>query len=251
MIKETTLEETSKDALLIHSAIIRFEDVSKSFGAQTILEHADFSITPGEFLSIVGPSGAGKSTILKLIYAEEEPSEGTIYFDGRSLHDIKRKHLPYYRRNIGTIFQDFKLFPRKTVYENVAYALEVDGCPSLEIAESVPHILDIVGLADKGHRFPHELSGGEQQRVSIARALIIRPKILIADEPTGNLDPLSAEDITQLLLEINSYGTTVILATHNKTVVDSLGRRVITLDNGRIVRDEDKGIYHLTRHKIN
>lgn len=243
------MEETKEEIPEVSDAIIRFENVSKLFGPQAILEHAEFSIAPGEFVSIVGPSGAGKSTILKLIYAEEEPSQGTIYFNGRPVSAINRKHLPYYRRNIGTIFQDFKLFPRKTVAENIAYALEVDGYPSEEIAESVPHILDIVGLADKGHRFPRELSGGEQQRVSIARALITRPKVIVADEPTGNLDPLSAEGIINLLLEINSYGTTVILATHNKTIVDSLGRRVITIDNGRIVRDENKGTYHLMRKK--
>lgn len=227
--------------------IIRFENVSKVFDSQPILEHADFVIHTGEFVSIVGPSGAGKSTILKLISAEEEPSEGTIFFDGRAVRDIKRKHLPYYRRNIGTIFQDFKLFPRKTIRENIAYALEVDGYPSEEIKESVMQILKIVGLDDKVRRFPKELSGGEQQRVSIARALITRPKVIIADEPTGNLDPLSAEGIINLLLEINSYGTTVILATHNKTIVDSLARRVITIDNGRIIRDENRGTYRLNR----
>lgn len=227
--------------------IIRFENVSKTFGSQPILEQANFSITPGEFISIVGPSGAGKSTILKLIYAEEEPSEGTIYFDERPIRDIKRKHLPYYRRNIGTIFQDFKLFPRKTIGENIAYALEVDGYPSEEIKESLTQILEIVGLGGKAHRFPKELSGGEQQRVSIARALITRPKVIVADEPTGNLDPLSAEGIINLLLEINAYGTTVILATHNKTIVDSLARRVISIDNGHIIRDENKGTYHLNR----
>lgn len=243
------MEESRPDSSSTSHPIIRFENVSKSFGSQSVLEHANFSIAPGEFVSIVGPSGAGKSTILKLIYAEEEPSEGIISFDGRPISAIKRKHLPYYRRNIGTIFQDFKLFPRKTVAENIAYALEVDGRPSSEINESVSQILDIVELTGKGNRFPRELSGGEQQRVSIARALIIRPKVIIADEPTGNLDPLSAEGITNLLLEINAYRTTVILATHNKTIVDSLGRRVITLDNGSIIRDENKGTYHVMRKK--
>ncbi len=243
------MEQEAEQKSSSPNPIIRFEDVSKTFDSQPILEHANFAIGVGEFVSIVGPSGAGKSTILKLIYAEEEPSEGIISFDGRSLRNIKRKHLPYYRRNIGTIFQDFKLFPRKTIGENVAYALEVDGYPSEEIRESVVQILEIVGLADKAHRFPKELSGGEQQRVSIARALITRPKVIVADEPTGNLDPLSAKGIVNLLLEINSYGTTVILATHNKTIVDSLGRRVITIDNGRIVRDENKGTYHLMRKK--
>ncbi len=243
------MEKTPQKKSTSSNPIIQFDDVSKTFGGEPILEHATFVITPGEFISIVGPSGAGKSTILKLIYAEEEPSEGTISFDGRPVHAIKRKHLPYYRRNIGTIFQDFKLFPRKTVGENIAYALEVDGYPSEEIRESLLQILEIVGLSDKAHRLPRELSGGEQQRVSIARALITRPKVIVADEPTGNLDPLSAEGIINLLLEINSYGTTVILATHNKTIVDSLARRVITIDNGHIIRDENNGTYHVMRKK--
>lgn len=238
------MEETKTETPATPHPIIRFEEVSKSFGPQPILDHATFHVMPGEFVSIVGPSGAGKSTILKLIYAEEEPSDGTVYFDERLVRDIKRKHLPYYRRNIGTIFQDFKLFPRKTIAENIAYALEVDGYPSEEVADSVGQILEIVDLADKGHRFPRELSGGEQQRVSIARALITRPKVIVADEPTGNLDPLSAEGIIKLLLEINSYGTTVILATHNKTIVDGLEKRVITIDKGHIIRDENKGKYH-------
>jgi len=181
--------------------IIRFDGVSKAFAkGNPALEHADLSILPGEFVSLVGASGAGKSTFLKLIYAEESPSSGTVFFNGRDLSLIKRKHLPYYRRNIGTVFQDFKLLPQKTAFENVAYALEVYGKPTEEILDEVPQILDIVGLEGKADSFPKQLSGGEQQRVAIARALILQPKVIIADEPTGNLDPVSAAGIIELLL---------------------------------------------------
>lgn len=224
--------------------IIRFEGVTKSFTHNpTVLENINLSIMPGEFVSVIGASGAGKSTFLKLIYAEEIPTLGEIYFNERALSLIKRKHLPYYRRNIGTVFQDFKLLPQKTAFENVAYALEVDGVSTDEINEQVPEILSIVGLGDKGDKFPHQLSGGEQQRVALARALINRPKIIIADEPTGNLDPRSTDEIINLLLEINSYGTTVLLATHNKHVVDQIGKRVIILDDGAVVSDELVGKY--------
>lgn len=227
-------------------AMIRFENVSKTYqGDITVLQNINLVIYPGEFISLVGASGVGKSTLLKLIYAEEVPTEGEVYFNERPITQINRKHLPYYRRNIGTVFQDFKLLPQKTAFENVAYALEVDGCSQEEIDAQVPEILDIVGLASKMEKFPHQLSGGEQQRVSLARALIHRPKVIIADEPTGNLDPVSSNEIIQLLLEINSFGTTVILATHNKGVVDNLGKRVIILKDGRIVHDESKGKYML------
>jgi len=227
-------------------AMIRFENVSKTYqGDITVLQNINLVIYPGEFISLVGASGVGKSTLLKLIYAEEIPTEGEVYFNERPITQINRKHLPYYRRNIGTVFQDFKLLPQKTAFENVAYALEVDGCSQEEIDAQVPEILDIVGLASKMEKFPHQLSGGEQQRVSLARALIHRPKVIIADEPTGNLDPVSSNEIIQLLLEINSFGTTVILATHNKGVVDNLGKRVIILKDGRIVHDESKGKYML------
>ncbi len=227
-------------------SIIRFENVSKTYqGDVTVLKNINLVVYPGEFLSLVGASGVGKSTLLKLIYAEEVPSEGEVYFNERPVTQINRKHLPYYRRNIGTVFQDFKLLPQKTAFENVAYALEVDGCGEEEINAQVPEILDIVGLAGKMDKFPHQLSGGEQQRVSLARALIHRPKVIIADEPTGNLDPVSSNEIIQLLLEINSFGTTVILATHNKGVVDNLGKRVVILKDGRIAHDESKGKYML------
>lgn len=224
--------------------IIHFEHVSKLFlPGQPVLDDVTLSIMPGEFVSLVGVSGAGKSTILKLIYAEEIPSAGELYFNGRPISGINRKHLPFFRRNIGTVFQDFKLLPNRTAFENVAYALEVDGRDAEEINQHVPEILDIVGLSDKAGQYPRELSGGEQQRVSLARALIHRPKVIVADEPTGNLDPASTQEIVRLLLEINTFGTTVILATHNKDIVDQLGRRVIALEAGRIKSDEAQGKY--------
>lgn len=226
--------------------IIRFENVTKTYQNDiSVLKNINLVIYPGEFLSLVGASGVGKSTLLKLIYAEEVPTEGEVYFNERPVTQINRKHLPYYRRNIGTVFQDFKLLPNKTAFENVAYALEVDGRSQEEIEAEVPEILEIVGLGNKMHKFPHQLSGGEQQRVSLARALIHRPKVIIADEPTGNLDPVSSNEIIRLLLEINSFGTTVILATHNKGIVDKLGKRVINISNEHIAHDESKGKYML------
>ncbi|MEI9966860.1 MAG: cell division ATP-binding protein FtsE [Candidatus Moraniibacteriota bacterium] len=224
--------------------MIRFENVTKTFPHNpSVLEGITLSIMPGEFVSLVGPSGAGKSTFLKLIYAEEIPSEGEVYFLERPLSAINRKHLPYYRRNIGTVFQDFKLLPQRTAFENVSYALEVDGVSSEEINAIVPEVLNMVGLGDKMQKFPKQLSGGEQQRVAMARAFITKPKLIIADEPTGNLDPRSADEILDLLMEINSYGTTVLLATHNRHMVDSLGRRVIAINDGRIASDEMHGKY--------
>lgn len=207
------------------------------------LEDVDLSIEGGEFISIVGHSGSGKSTFLKLIYAEEQPSQGHVYFNDRPIDSIKIKHLPYFRRNIGTVFQDFKLLPQKTAYENVAYALEVSDDTEEEINERVPEILEIVGMADKAGKYPKQLSGGEQQKICLARALVRRPSVIIADEPTGNLDPNATWEIVQLLLKINSMGTTVILATHNKDIVDKLNRRVIALDCGRVIRDHMKGRY--------
>ncbi|MFZ2187805.1 MAG: cell division ATP-binding protein FtsE [Candidatus Moraniibacteriota bacterium] len=227
--------------------MIRFENVAKVFpGNVTVLDNINISFQPGEFISIVGASGAGKSTLLKLIYAEEIPTQGEVYFNERPLGKINRKHLPFFRRNIGTVFQDYKLLPQRTVFENVAYALEVDGRSTAEINEEVPEILEIVGLGDKICKFPKQLSGGEQQRVSLARALIHRPKVIIADEPTGNLDPVSANEIIQLLLEINSFGTTVLLATHNKGIVDKIGKRVVLISKGQIIHDQDKGKYILS-----
>lgn len=224
--------------------MIKFENVSKIYpGDFVALENINLSIKKGEFVSIIGHSGSGKSTLLKLVYAEEQPTNGCVYFNGRPLDKINRKHLPFYRRNIGTVFQDFKLLPKKTVYENVAYALEVADGSEEEIKEFVPEILDIVGMSNKMEKYPSQLSGGEKQKVCLARALVSKPLVIIADEPTGNLDPTSTWEIVQLLVKINSMGTTVLLASHNKGIVDKLNRRVIELDRGKLIRDNAKGKY--------
>lgn len=207
------------------------------------VEDISFKINPGEFVSLVGKSGAGKSTIIKLLIGEEKPTKGRIIFGDYELNKLKAIDLPQLRRQIGVVFQDFKLLPKKTVHENVAFALEVGGRPQSEIEEFVPQVLDMVGLAEKKESFPHELSGGEKQRVAIARAMIHHPAVLVADEPTGNLDDLNTEEIIRLLQRINELGTTVILASHNKGVVNNLNRRVITVVDGRIIRDEEKGKY--------
>jgi cell division transport system ATP-binding protein len=226
--------------------MIAFHNVSKVYpGQEAVLEDITFKIEPKEFVSLVGRSGVGKSTIIKLLIGEEKPSKGRIVLGEYEVSRLKPKEMPDFRRQIGTIFQDFRLLPTKTAYENVAFAMEVGGHPQSEIDDLVPKVLDMVGLADKGDNFAHELSGGEKQRVAIARAMIHRPAVIIADEPTGNLDPVNEADIVRLLLKINELGTTVILATHSKDVVDGLGRRVITLDNGKIIRDEKAGKYIL------
>ena len=228
-------------------AMIEFKNVKKTYKVGVMntvaLDNVSFSIDQKEFVSFVGHSGAGKSTILKLIYAEEKPTSGEVLFNGEDIVFIKPKELPLHRRRIGTVFQDYKLLQKKTVFENVAFALEVSGYPNDEIQKSVPQILEIVGLTNKADNYPHEISGGEKQRVAIARALVHRPALIIADEPTGNLDPISAWGIIQLLLKINNLGTTVVLATHDKEVVNNIKRRVITLDQGRIIRDHSKGRY--------
>lgn len=227
-------------------SMIKFENVTKIYAGDFVaLDNVNLIVEKGEFISIVGQSGAGKSTLLKLIYAEEMPTAGKVYFSERPLDSIKRRHLPYFRRNIGNVFQDFKLLPQKTIFENVAYALEVAGEGSGEINEKVPKILDIVGLSDKMEKYPNQLSGGEQQKASLARALVHRPEVILADEPTGNLDPISTWDIIQLLLKINSFGTTVLLATHNKDIVDKINKRVVALERGRIIRDHKKGKYSI------
>jgi len=224
--------------------MIKFENVSKFFSEDIpVLENINLFIGKNEFVSIVGASGAGKSTLLKLIYAEEQPTFGKVYFNERDISTIKKKHLPYFRRNFGTVFQDFKLLDYKTVFENISYALEVAGETAESINEKVPEILDIVGLTDKLAKYPRQLSGGEQQKVSLARALIHNPLVIIADEPTGNLDPKSSLDIVKLLLKINELGTTVILASHDKEIINEVNRRVVTMDKGRIVGDQKKGKY--------
>ena len=202
-------------------------------------------IDPGDFVSLVGHSGAGKTTLLKMLFAEVYPTEGSVFFGSRDLSELPAKELLQLRRNIGTVFQDFRLLPTKNVYENIAFALEVAGKSDEDIQADVPHVLDLVGLADKIWSFPHELSGGEQQRVAIARAIVNQPDVLIADEPTGNLDPINAHDIVEILKKINDLGTTVLLTTHNKAVVDSVGRRVVTMDQGKIIRDDKQGKYVL------
>lgn len=226
--------------------MIEFRNVKKIYtgGINTIaLDDISFVIEKEEFVSLVGHSGAGKSTLLKLLYAEEHPTSGEILFNGEDIAKLTPKQLPYHRRRIGTVFQDFKLLPRKTIFENVAFALEVSDHSDKEISELVPQILEIVGLAHKMDSYPREISGGEQQRVAIARALVHRPPLIIADEPTGNLDPISSWGIIQLLLKINKLGTTVLLATHNKDIVNRVKKRVITLDQGKIIRDHSKGRY--------
>jgi cell division transport system ATP-binding protein len=207
------------------------------------LDGISVDIEKGEFVFIVGPSGSGKSTFIKLVIKEEDPSEGQVYVAGKDLSSLPRWRVPYLRRNVGCVFQDFKLLPNKTVFENVAFGLEVIGRPAGVVKRQVPQILELVGLGEKLDRFPDELSGGEQQRVSIARAFVNRPLILVADEPTGNLDPATSVGIMRLLDRINRTGTTVVMATHDHAIVDSMRRRVIELENGRIVRDQSRGIY--------
>lgn len=209
------------------------------------LDNISFEIEGKEFVSIVGKSGAGKTTLFKLLLAEEGPDRGRIFFDGKDIHRIKKSSLPKLRRKMGAVFQDYKLLSSKTAYENVAYALEAIGATDKEISRDVPEVLEIVGLSDKAFNFPIELSGGEKQRVAIARALVHRPDVILADEPTGNLDPYNAADIVRLLLNINNSGTTIILATHNKEIINTLGKRVITLEEGKIFRDQEKGRFIL------
>jgi cell division transport system ATP-binding protein len=226
--------------------MIKFQNVTKIYPPNTIaLEDVSFEIKPKEFVSITGRSGAGKTTLLKLLLVEEKPTSGEVFFDGKNLSKIKPNQLPQIRRKIGAVFQDYKLLPSKTTYENIAYALEVIGASEEEIARDVPKVLEIVGLTEKANNFPAELSGGEKQRVAIARALIHRPEVILADEPTGNLDPYHSSDIIRLLLKINELGTTIVLATHNKEIINSLGKRVITLEKGRLIRDEEKGRFIL------
>jgi len=223
--------------------MIKLENVVKKYDKITALDNFNLQVKAGEFITLVGPSGAGKSTLIRLLIAEEKPTSGRVIVADRDITTLKSKELPFYRRKIGVIFQDFRLLSQKTVYENVAFALEVcDATPS-EIGLRVPKILEMVGLNKKKSRYPKELSGGEQQRVAIARSLVHSPKILIADEPTGNLDPVNTWEIMELLYRINRSGTIVMLATHNKIVVDRLKKRVVLIKNGKVISDEEKGKY--------
>ena len=224
--------------------MIRLDNVTKIYkGDVTALKEASADIGKGEFVFLVGPSGCGKSTLIRLLNKEESPTEGEVWVAGKDINRLPSWKVPHLRRNIGCIYQDFKLLPTKTVYENVAFALEVIGRPRHVIKTQVPAILELVGLSKKIDNFPNELSGGEQQRVSIARAFVNRPLILLADEPTGNLDPATSVGIMRLLDRINRTGTTVVMATHDQSIVDTMRRRVIELDHGLIVRDQSKGVY--------
>jgi cell division transport system ATP-binding protein len=224
--------------------VVHFQDVTKVYDGGTVgLEAASLRVGRGEFVFLVGPTGCGKSTCIRLLLKEIEPTKGELLIAGRSLAEIERKRVPYLRRNMGVVFQDFKLLPNRTVYDNVAYSLQVIGEPRQEIRRKVPDILRLVGLSTKLHNYPNELSGGEQQRVSIARAFVNHPPLLLCDEPTGNLDPETSIGIMQLIYRINRTGTTVIVATHDKEMVDKMRRRVIELREGRIIRDEQSGLY--------
>jgi cell division transport system ATP-binding protein len=224
--------------------MIKLDNVSKVFKGDVVaLREASADIAKGEFVFLVGPSGSGKSTMIRLLNKQEVPSSGSIFVAGKDIGTLNSWKVPYLRRNIGYIFQDYKLLSNKTVYENVAFALEVIGRPRHVVKSQVPAILELVGLSKKQKNYPDELSGGEQQRVSIARAFVNRPLILLADEPTGNLDPATSVGIMRLLDRINRTGTTVVMATHDRTIVDSMRRRVIELDRGSIVRDQARGVY--------
>ena len=225
---------------------IVFDNVSKKYNDDYVaLDQVSFIIKPNEFVSIVGPSGAGKTTLLKMLLAEEKPTEGKVLLHDVDIHRLSSKDINFVRRKIGAVFQDFRLLPQKNVYENIAFAMEAAGRPDKEIESDVPHVLELVDLSSKIYNFPSELSGGEKQRVAIARAIVNQPDIIIADEPTGNLDPVNTYDIVQILKKINDFGTTVILTTHNKGVIDSIGKRVITMQEGKVVRDDLTGKYIL------
>ena len=224
--------------------MIYFNNVSKTYtGDEPSLDTINLTINQGEFVSIVGHSGAGKTTLIKLILAEEHPTEGNVFFESLDIHKLSSSEITKFRRKIGTVFQDFRLLPNKTAYENIAFAMEAAGKTDEEIASDVPHVLELVDLSPKMMHFPHQMSGGEKQRLAIARAIINQPEIIIADEPTGNLDPINTYEVVQILKKINDLGTTVVLTTHNRGVVEHIGKRVITLDKGRIVRDDKDGKY--------
>ncbi|MFA6315267.1 MAG: cell division ATP-binding protein FtsE [Candidatus Paceibacterota bacterium] len=226
--------------------MIYYDKVSKIYPDKTIaVESVSFGVEPKEFVTIVGPSGAGKTTLLRMLTAEEWPSNGSVFFESTDIHRLTKKEMTKLRRRIGTVFQDYRLIPTKTVYENIAFAMEATGRKDSEIASDVPHVLELVDLAHKIWNFPTELSGGERQRVAIARAIVTQPDIIIADEPTGNLDPTNTYEIIRILQKINNLGTTVLLTTHNKGVVDTVGGRVLTMEKGKIIKDDKHGKYIL------
>jgi cell division transport system ATP-binding protein len=226
--------------------LIRLRGVSLVYpNGVRALDNISLEIEKASFVFLIGSSGMGKSSILRLLYREHTPTQGEVYVDGQRVDTMRRSRVPYLRRNVGVVFQDFKLLQDKTVWENVAFALRVTGARTRDVKRQVPRCLDLVGLSHKSRMFPQELSGGEQQRAAIARALVNNPKILLCDEPTGNLDPTSTSEIMELLLRINLKGTTIIVATHNQAVVDRMRRRVVRLENGRIISDEERGFYFL------
>jgi cell division transport system ATP-binding protein len=234
-----------KDSKKDVNRVIKFDGVQKEYDNGVLaLHNISFEIPDGDFVFIIGPSGAGKSTVLKMIYREEKPTAGSVYYHDLLINKIPKRKLHKLRRELGVVFQDFKLLPKLTVYENIAFALEVISTPKKEVRKRVMQLLDIVGLKSKAKYYPNQLSGGEQQRVSIARALINRPRILICDEPTGNLDPNTSLELMQIIDEINKRGTTVIMATHDKEIVNLMKKRVISLEHGHVLRDEKAGVYH-------
>lgn len=225
--------------------MIYFDNVTKKYKDNSSLEEVTLSIGAGEFVSIVGHSGAGKTTLTKLILAEEYPTSGSVFFESTNIHKLSKHDLMNFRRKVGIVFQDFRLLSNRTAYENIAFAMEATGKTDEEIREDIPHVLELVDLTHRALHFPHQLSGGEKQRLAIARAIITQPDLIIADEPTGNLDPDNANEVINILKKINDLGTTVILTTHNKGLVDQIKKRVITLENGRVIRDNKEGKYML------
>jgi len=224
--------------------MIEFLNVSKSYPNGVLaLDHINLKVENGEFVFIVGKSGAGKSTLIKLLLKEIEPTTGSVIVNNRDIAGLKRREIPYYRRGFGVVFQDFRLLPDRTVYDNIAFAMQITGAGMKQIRKQVPYVLDCVNLSSKAKVFPHQLSGGEQQRVCLARAMVNNPTVLIADEPTGNLDPISSREVVKILDELHHRGTTIIMATHAKDIVNSLRKRVITIHNGYIVQDQKKGVY--------
>jgi cell division transport system ATP-binding protein len=231
---------------MIKNNMIYIDGVTKIYkNSEESLNDITLNIDRGEFLSIVGYSGAGKTTLLKLILGEEKPTKGSVYFDSINISKLSQKDLNKYRRNIGVIFQDFRLISNKNVFENVAFTLQASGAEEAVIKRDVPHVLELVGLKEKTNSFPGELSGGEKQRVAVARAIVNNPDVIIADEPTGNLDPINSKDVIEILKKINSFGTTIILTTHEKGIVDGLKKRVVTIDKGEISKDNKDGIYQI------